>query len=780
MPTVSPILGAEESPSSDAIIGSFAGSIDIAAGARYEGVGSIDILGSRAFTGAGSLDIRKNRVSVGEGTIEVGFVDTFEVQGSIDIIAGEDFLILADMIESEMFGFQSTESQAAKFQEVDGLLRATPPGGGSPSVLKIKRFTLNVPTGKLGSILNVTLAKPSDLGLIPAGTTIDFELHVTINGETSILKLMENGKMQQRDSTIAIQGERGPIDEVSFGSIDILADRFTLGPRNPVVMFDPRRVRYDNLQTRSDQLIRTEFRGLIYPRLEPVYGLSMRQVLSRAYTGSGGSSFISALVPGPFSSSFNWGPYIGSSDNDPKGCGFDGVITNIPDYPVRRADFTIEGGWDAGAQPLVTMFSPIFFAHENKLFILDVERPLPHGIDVHYIPLSVHKSLSERIEYKPETNAILLTYQYNGNDPSEDPHKAMREVFNDEVIDEHGTFNELGYTKTTVRRWDREYYLSDAPEAVLDTLPLRSDQETSQTIVWYDDTGTAHLQGTRTTHRETNEYLYDGDLKVQHTKRVYATIPAPDSSFIVDLREIYNEVTQISWAEDINNPGMKVQDRVRTDIKQVCTYDSTTTETVNDPALTGEVTFVRMIPVLDAFAAGIVTDTFHLTGLIPTKIIRETLHNMKGNAYDVEVLETDYINNTMKRSYTQPVTGTVSNDAFESKSRTILMSDAASEALIGKRIPLSVNAYELPREEAVELGRRTLYRLKNPLQTLPISLPGVDFVIGRGSVIQGQKRNNTNTSKYFVTGYTIVGENLGRAGHKVSQTLEAVEISKIT
>lgn len=769
MPTVVPIYGAEEAPSSE-IYTVVDTSVDIFGPEEAIAENSIDVFGPVQYKVQESIDVRKNETNNVIRSIDPGNATIDESIGSIDVIVGVDFLILIDAVQEEL----SPENLASDFMEMSARFAITPPGGGPPANPRIKSFTFTVPTGRLGSTLNVRLANVADIASIPAGSTIDFGIDVTVNGVTTSVDFMIGGKLQVRDSQTAMAGDRGPADELSFGATDVIADKFSLGPRRPVTIYDPIRINYDAVQTRNDQLIRSENHGLIQPRLESSPGLTMKQVLTRAYVGAG-STFIQLVQPGVISGSYTWPSIFADPELDADGCGFSRVVTNIPDYQVRRADFTIEGGWHAGAQPVVAMYAPIYFVHDDVLYILDVERPLPAGISAHQVPLSVHKTLSERIEFKPETNAILLTYQYNANDPSEDPQKVSRDVFTDEGTSISGGEGEAGYSKVTVRRWDREFYFTDNPDEVVDTLPLSSVTETEQVVTYFDPDENQQVAGLKITHQEEITYQYEGDLKVGHNRVVRAAFSHPSNN-LVTVTPVEEEDCHITWAEDINNPGIKLQTYVRIDIRQVCAYNTTIIEDADDPDL-GPYSFFRPIPILQAQASGILTTDWSVTDLIPTKTIRKTLQNMKGNQYDVEVIETDYLNNTAKRSYTEPTTGTVSNDPYEAKSRTMLLRDTDSEEDIGSRIPADVNAYELPRGRAIELGRRALYRLKNPLMTLPISLPAIDFAIRQGSVIQGQKRIG-NTSKYFVTGYTITGESLGQAGHKISQSVEAVEIAE--
>lgn len=761
MPILIPIPGADEAPSGLPTIFVSRGSIRIANVSVFEAGGSIDVTSTGTRAALGSIGPTAVESQATRQSIRPVNIDTNRALASCEVVAGDSFLILANILASNISGpnlgsFGYTEINA------ELLVNNVP--------IPIKSFDYQVPAGRLGSILNIRLAVP-DVATVPAGASVKFSLKVRVGGVLSSYTLLDNGKLQQRDYQISYRGGNsgGPTDEISFSSLDVISDKFSLAPRRPVVMFDPYRVRYDQVQVRNDQMVTDPRGNKIVPLVEPVAGLSMRRVLQRAYTGIGGAAFIT--VP---SQVYGWSTLMSGPATDQHGCGFTGVITNIPDYKVRRVDFTLENGWHAGAQPTVMMYSPVYFVENNVLYIMDVEQPLPYGVVPHQVTLASHKVLSERIEYKPDSNAVLLTYQYNGNDPSEDPAKQYRDVFTETVESVIGERGNRGYSQTTVRRWDREVFMPDRPTDVLDTFPLSSETETEQSVTWYYASGDEQATYTRVTHRETIDYLYEGDLKIQHVKTTYAAVADPATSFTINMFPVEIETCDISWMEDPNNPGVKLQSSVRTDVWGRCAYNPNNTETVVDSH--GTVLFVRMIPVLIAQSSGILSSEWVISNNIPISSTRMTLHKGKGNQFDVEVIEIDHLNNTLRKSYTEPVTGTNSNDPFEARSRTVLLRDTVSEAAIGPRIPLGINAYELPRDRAIKLGQRALYRLSNPLMTMPLTLAGVDFTIARGTVIKGQKRSGGYTSNYFVTGYTISGNELGKTGHRVTQTIESVEI----
>jgi len=766
MPLTTPIEGAGEEALVPVVYIGYGG-LSVGSASLGEGIEGLEVVGSSRFHGMGSEDVANLSVIRGYEALTVGNGASGEALGADEVISGESFIILADIYDpiADVTDGTQGEYQITAMMFVNGVSK------------DLYSFNYQAPSGRLGAILSV---KPVGLDPddFPAGCLVEFFLVIQQGVEGTIFALMRNGKLQELEYKIEVkQGSQGkPIDEITFSSIDVMADKFTLSPRNPVIMFDPNRVRFDQVNTKVEDAPREENGHVIMPVIEPVYGLTMKQILQRAYTNIGG---FPSVLSGPITGSV-WLSQIWTSGTNQLGCGFNKVVTNVPNYPVRRADFTIEAGWHDGAKPVVDMFAPVYFTTstfdggENTLYIIDTDRPLPAGMSPKQVTLDMHKMMSQKVEYKPDANAVLLTYQYNGNDPSEDPQRLVREVFITDPDDEVGTLGERGYSKTTSQSLVRQYYMSDAPDTVLDTLPLQVHKETMQTVAWVDDTGAVISLTTAITHSEDTDFLYDGDLKVGYNKVTRGMVADPAVGFRRELIILEVEECTITWTDDPRNVGVKLQDRVITDINGAVFLDSNTETVIDDAG--AEQTFNRLYPATLAQESGVVQDSWVLHLGVPLKTIRQTLRQGKGQQYDVEVLEIDHLSGTTSRSSTEPTTGTVSNDQYQTKSRVVRFIDQASVDSIGMRIPVPVNAYELPRAMAYDLARRTLKRFKNPLQTLPLDLPAPVLWIGRGSVIQGQQRDSSFTTNFIVTGYSISGQTLGKTGHRINMSLETTEL----
>lgn len=747
------------------ITGAAFGSLDAGDRSLYDAFQGLDVLSeSNVQRGIGGLQVSHLSDYEFLSSMDVGLGEHFSNFKSLDITSGDSFMMLIDVIQQELSGTNSGTTHAVEINAVFKVNNVEVP---------IKDFSFQRPTGKLGSILNVTLADP-DPTIVPVGASIKFQLEV--NGE--FYTLLDNGKIQEKDYSVTVSGG-GPDDEVTVGSLDVMADKFTLAPRRPVIMYDPSRVDFSEVKLDVDNMPRDRTGKVIRPVIEPVSGLTMKQILLRAYTGAGGGPFVS-FMPHVYYLTRGWSnTMLHTPGNDQIGCDFSGVVTNIPNYRVKRADFSITGGWHDGAQPVVAMFNPLYFTEVGSLFIIDVDRPLNYGINPKQIPLSEHKSLSERISYRPDSNAVLLTYQYSADDPNENPRRMQREVILAPEREPQGTEGQPGFVETTTRRTVIEFFMADEPDTVIASLDKRIEITTEQTVSWpIYNPGTETIldtvvQNRRVTQVETINNIYEGDLKVGHTREIQSVIKIP-SEHTLELIVAERTSGTIHWVEDPLNPGTKIQAKSREYVEGLCYY-AVERETLNDG---GEIEIVRRYPMAQAEASGLVVEgevTLDIHNMVPLRTTIQTLRLIKSGQYDVEQTVIDHLNNKVSRSFVEPTTGSSSANTYETRSREVLFRDYDSEAEIGPRIPTGLNSYELPREMAYELAERTLRRLSDPLMTQPMTLPGVDFSLSRGSVVTGEKRSGYG-GIFIVTGDTIVGQNLGRQGHRIFQTLETLEL----
>lgn len=722
---------------------------------------------------------RKNYQAIMGLNIQGGF--TYPVRAGFDlgnqtraasrlgfnIRGGQTFLILADLYpasypsnEVGVGGYYPTQ-YLKPFLTVDG------------AYVPVVDFQLDKPKNRLGMTFNARVARFNLTGLAPLSTVnFGFLIYNPQSGEEVYHSMMTGGKLMGREKDIGWreQGQnRGPNDVVQVSAIDVVGDRFNLRPKlHNVVMYDPLRVKAEEVKTDTESALRSEAGFVLNNIIEPRVGLTMYDGLNRAYGYQNGLFFMS---PGYITGQ---GQLLGIADNG-VGLGFSGVFTNIPNYPVSRVDFSVEGGWHEGALPLYSMYGPVFFDILNRLFIVNTTKRLPFGFIPKLLPVKGYQRLSLVTPVKEYTNAVVLTYKADAAEIALEEGIYYETLPTFEKPVEQGKYGKPGYTRTETTRWVRYTRHQDAPGEsfgevdvtieistfaqfitsllLVPGVPARPGFEGKPPVVGYGGVGALTHVG-----RDTTTNTYNGDLKEGHTKKVEGIIASgPDAS--LELATILYEECEIVW-EATDDPDIMVQTRCVTRIEGLI---ATLEDTKRVKGTDGQMHEVRIRhSAIAAQESGLIEDTTDM-GFGPIRVITETLRHTKGSQMDVEISDFNVLTGTTKFSYTQPRTGNRGTSRYRAKMRHLLIRDIPSENLIGPRKPVGVNAGELPRNRAIELAHDVLWLIQNPTFEAKPTLAGVDLTLDRGSVIIPVDREG-EVGSFLVEGLSIKGEPSGQHG----------------
>lgn len=577
--------------------------------------------------------------------------------------------------------------------------------------IPVAGYTYREPSGSLGASLSIELAQPL-LSQIPSDASFTFERGVWNGAGWTWITLLSGGRLAGREYQIGFtpsQPVGAPSDSLTFNSLNPLADRWTLRPPVPVTLYDSLKINLDELPNAKDAIL-TEDGSPILPVLENEPGLTLHAVFDRAYVA---------------------------------GCGFASVVTNLPDFPVTRADFTLQGGYHAGVAPLVRMFNPVYFADEaNRLWILDTSDHLPAGLTMPALPVSNYSSLSDSQSPSALTNALILTYANDAGD--------YFDYRFDVETSEQGNFGERGYTETTVTRKVRQYRKLLDPSVIVREVV----EETKTEVVNYQ---------LELIHRETQQDQYDSlQRKVGHFRAVESLVPSLPSGDLA-LQTTLEEQCSISYRPNPRNARESLQDRVTTTVRGLIHLD-------NDNTYRDE---PFKLPIGDAHRNGFVdADADQATewGAIKTTI--EMLDTKPSGQLDVIVIVIDHITGTTERSSSSPRTGQAGVEARAGEKRSVLLAVTGTES-DGRAVP-EFDAGDLPSDLALDLGRRHLARLNNPPRSLALTPAFIDDSLRRGSLRQVEDRSGT-LGLYIVTGRTERGSRQGD-GFFISMSVEAEEV----
>jgi hypothetical protein len=679
---------------------------------------------------------------------------------SIDVRTLEGFTVLADIIGADI-GDITTAGPDGYFAFQDITCQLLVEGTDLP----VKTFDIQAAPDKLGMSLNVALATVDVLADVPVNADVQFDLIVTdVDGVGHPVPIVAGGKIGGRDITIQ-WGGNGPGDELTIAAIDVAQDKFGLAPRQSIIMFDPEIVNMTSVEVKPRDAMTFENGAPILPLLEPREPLTAHGAMKRAYTNLGGfGTYLRPAIRARLAALE--GLINGSLSLATQGLGFANLITNIPDYPVSRVDISNENGWHDGCQPLVAMYNPIYFVEFSTLFIMYAENALPAGFNPRVIPADTYALLGQSQPYRDPFNAVILTYQ--ARELTDAGLTTSTEWLEDEVS-EVGTYGQLGYQRTVVKQ--QVVRVRDEEQNIVSEEPERYYQDIYAATTTADGTAGPVML----IHHEEQQDFFSQGFKTGHKKEVKGLmLVGPEAS--LDLVLVLTETCEIAWKDDTSHPGQRIQTRNHTRFEGLI-YESTDTVSRVDPSTGDTVDTPKRYPALVAQSSGIIQDDGRVYSG-PYKTITETLRTTKGNQLDVNVIEVDLLTGTTKRSKSDPriSSGLRSVNKYEVQSKSVMIRDLASEAEIGPRIPVSVNAGELPKERAFELAHRILRNGTDPQEQYRMNLPGVDLSIRRGSVIRGQLRDGSLTPPFMVKGFTISGQNLGRTGHRISMNLEGVEL----
>lgn len=560
----------------------------------------------------------------------------------------------------------------------------------------ISSFSFSSPRDVLGSSLQVELARPL-LSEINSAATFEFDLGIWHDGAWQWIPLLQGGLLSGREYQVSWKPGTpagAPGDSLSFTTLNPLADRWARAPRRPITLYDPTRATID-VGTAQGDVLYDQNGGQITPLLVPISGLSLYAVLNEAYV---------------------------------TGCGFSKVLTNLPNYPVTRTDFSLEAGYHAGVAGLVGMFEPLYAPDDsNNLWIIDRSAPLPAGLAPRDITIDKYSSLSDSAPAPQRTNALILSY----TDTESGEFFTTR--FDNERV-ESGHFGAPGFTETTTQRTVREYRDTSDPGTIVREVVTEIKTEV------VDEFG-------NTIHRETQVDSFDGlNRKTGHTREVLSLVPDLAASGDLTLQTVQEEQNTVSYRPHPFRAGQTVQDHSVTFVSGLIHVD-------NDNQYRDK---PFKLPFPDAHRNGFIDPSADQTSEFgPVKTTIESLQISSDSQMTVQVVAIDHLANTTQFSFAQPRTGSAAINARVGKRRRLLLT-LPGTAANGRRIP-TFDTGDLPPVLARQLGRRYLNKLNSPPRGLSLQFAGLDLSMRRGLPVRAKGRAGADVGTYIIEAISISG-----------------------
>lgn len=585
----------------------------------------------------------------------------------------------------------------------------------------ITDFTFNAPPEQIYHTLNCQLAVFSPE--IDEAEPVTFEVGISKGGPTDWAMLLSDGRIKDRSDATRNQN-KAPHDRTSFNIVSKMAALWRLTPRVPETLYDPARVDIVTELSQSRGDIVDSDGNAIEPIYTPVAAFDFNSLLNFIYTDR---------------------------------LGFASVVSNIPNYQLDRADFSLSQPYHSVAASQIGLFEPKYSSEsEDALFIVDPQGELPTGFPntVRACPPGSYMQFIVDKETLPETNAVLFSYSVSAATTDEEP-----TITTESDTQAVGTFGDDDYQRTVTTRFIKEWHDPNNFSRVTRSLVFKTEKRVS-----------AKRDGlTRevSIETETDEFQYDGRLHKGYTRVLQLYIKLP-GELTAGMRTIQTEVCQIAYSAT-SDPDELIKTGQVVTVNGGIVFEGD----LFDPALESQ--FKQSL--YEANNANAITDDLQVRFSTPISSRIEQHRETGTDQISITYQEIDHLNsNKPKRNGTIPHTGTlrVRVGTGDTQARqTMLLRDEASEAVDGTLPPVSVDAGDIPFEFALDRAEMILARHGLSPQRAAITFAGLDLALRRGSLRRVSNRAGQEFL-VFITGYQITGSNLGARNFDYGQTAEGI------
>lgn len=573
----------------------------------------------------------------------------------------------------------------------------------------LSKFTFSAPSGDaMGVRATATIA---DVSVdVARGDSFDLTLRIT-GGSQPKSRLIKNGKVAASErgwGATRAQGLTVRSDSYSITGVDKTADRLAYAPRVPVILYDPAVVTLQDNELNTN--INDEDGNRIFATARALTSLDLQQVLYFVYVEK---------------------------------LGFSEVITNVPNYSIPRADFSLNTTWDAIARSFYSLFEPLVFEDDDRLFIIDVYGEIPAGILSGARSVTV-SDVTQVTRQNPEisvANAVLLSHKeisIQSLDEDEFPENVTQRV-DPPDIEDIGTPGTEGWTQTQFRRFVAEIHDdADDPGKITSEIVWRTEKR----VIGLDENG---IQRELMIETQTDFYSNSWRLKLGYTK--VTQIYGEDGLGGKSLQQAETEQNSLVWEPSIQNPGEYEKKSSLTYLTGLVVVEGEGADAVKTPYR--EATRNQGIP----------QDGSATIENLPISTTHETWRYTGADQIEVHTNKMDLLTKRPESSKTTEHVGTNAvrvrtGAAFNTKQ--VLLTDPDSDLEDGPRAAISVDAGYVQYPIAKELAFRALRKVRRPRKTVSFTLAQFDGGIRRGSVRNIFDRDG-NSIQVIVTGHSVDG-----------------------
>lgn len=569
----------------------------------------------------------------------------------------------------------------------------------------LKAYNYDEGRGDVGITANLTLVRPSDRAAIEAAASFKFDIY----DGTGWVNMFDSGKRTGAGFGFAF-GDGRPADVLSFATNGDLDNKLLTSPDQDTTIYDSSRL---TLNAADYPIVYDTDGNAFIQQLIPFSGLDLYSLLQFV--------FVTKL-------------------------GFDGYETTLPNYPIRRADFSITGSYFDGVAGHIGSFSPLIFVKDNVIWLVDSTAPFPPGFGSP-VPLNASEYINASLT---DTDTNIDAYVVHFAD-TETEFDYTSNRFIDDPADIVGTFGTPAYTETTKSRTYRDYFKYSNP-----LVPVRSEKTKEVT------TTSGILGGALVTlTTETEEINYDSFARLHTINKTHVGL-VPDlaaDGFPPAERTIRSERTVFLYGPDRLNPFRQILKHTRKEVSGLVTVDTENKHLGKD--------FRQQF--VEGLAAGNLTADLTVE-YAPIQTTTETVQQTEKGQFEIRTRTVDFLADPPQiiNSTTDARSGDMSTNSSTGAARTVIVFRPGAVRTGAQMADLSVA--ELPERFAVPLARRRLARRR--IRKGSVALKGLKLTIQRGTMFELFDRDGVSAGIFVCEGRSIAATKLGTAGQETRQIIE--------
>lgn len=559
------------------------------------------------------------------------------------------------------------------------------------SEIGIQSFNLDGNETTIGTNLTVTLSNPEDRGLITLDKEYELQIGV-VDIPTQVVTwytVLDLGRLEGGDFSLS-WNDNSPGDTVNFNSSSQVDTRLEKAPILNTVFYDSSRL---SLEIKDFEKVYDTNGKQYLTDLIPIGNMTLYTLFDRIYVSR---------------------------------CGFSEVVTNIPNYQIRRVDIGIGTSYNQSLAPYIGMFEPVIFSIGDVLWVISTVQTLPDDFP---LPLAInideYQLLQASYDYK-KIGGISLDYIENDLERMFRVNRVETETINE------GELGTESYTSTDIEETWYDYYLTSRPDILVKSV-LGSREET------------IHDWTLQIIYEDSIQYRYDAfGREVSSTQEIVSRVPTLADSSTYALQTIKDVETNNFYRAHPYRPAEQILAKTYRRVRGLMAIDTENQYFDQD--------FKQQA--IDSHLSGTLTpEMTYEYGDIET--VTETMQFLPNKMTRVQTRRVDHVRNIVDVNYTEPRPGenTIGNS---SSAKPIIVIPEGTTILSGDPLE-TFSIGEVPLEIGIPLVKQILKRRQEKPYSFNVQFQGFVNGLRRGIPYSLLDRSAELIGALIVEGFNVKG-----------------------